>query len=129
MGDDAAQVNAEADQGLGDFWANPRDTHLGAEQAHRLRRMQQHIGDLCVNDGDTCDIDNHHPRPHLGDAGEQGSHHPLGAPGVDLADPAVKTFYQAAYPGDALQKLWWWPTQEAWFVKLRGEYADKFKAA
>ena len=53
----------------------------------------------------------------------------VGKGGIDLADPAVKTFYQAAYPGDALQKLWWWPTQEAWFVKLRGEYADKFKAA
>jgi len=41
----------------------------------------------------------------------------------------VKTFYATAYPGDALQKLWWWPVQEAWFIKLRGEYADKFKAA
>jgi spermidine/putrescine transport system substrate-binding protein len=41
----------------------------------------------------------------------------------------VKAFYASAYPGDALQKLWWWPTQEAWFIKLRGEYADKWKAA
>ena len=53
----------------------------------------------------------------------------VGKGGIDLADPAVKAFYTAAYPGDALQKLWWWPTQEAWFIKLRGEYADKWKAA
>jgi spermidine/putrescine transport system substrate-binding protein len=53
----------------------------------------------------------------------------VGKGGIDLADPNVKAFYNAAYPGDALQKLWWWPTQEAWFIKLRGEYADKWKAA
>jgi len=57
------------------------------------------------------------------------SANPVGKGGIDLADPAVKTFYAESYPADALQKLWWWPTQEAWFVKLRGEYADKFKAA
>ncbi|HVI86896.1 MAG TPA: extracellular solute-binding protein [Dongiaceae bacterium] len=53
----------------------------------------------------------------------------VGKGGVELADQGVKDFYKAAYPGDALQKLWWWPPQDAWFVKLRGEYADKFKAA
>jgi len=53
----------------------------------------------------------------------------VGKGGIDLADKDVKAFYEAAYPGDALQKLWWWPPQDAWFVKLRGEYADKWKAA
>jgi spermidine/putrescine transport system substrate-binding protein len=53
----------------------------------------------------------------------------VGKGGIDLADPDVKTFYANSYPGDALQKLWWWPPQDAWFVKLRGEYADKWKAA
>jgi spermidine/putrescine transport system substrate-binding protein len=48
---------------------------------------------------------------------------------IDLADAAVVKFYKAAYPGDALQKLYWWPSQAAWFLKLRGEYADKWKAA
>jgi spermidine/putrescine transport system substrate-binding protein len=48
---------------------------------------------------------------------------------IDLADAATKAFYSAAYPSDALSKLWWWPSQEAWFIKLRGEYADKWKAA
>ena len=30
---------------------------------------------------------------------------------------------------EALQKLWWWPAQEAWFIAKRGEYADKYKAS
>jgi spermidine/putrescine transport system substrate-binding protein len=53
----------------------------------------------------------------------------VGKGGIELADDSVKSFYKAAYPGDALQKLWWWPAQDAWFIKLRGEYADKWKAA
>jgi len=57
------------------------------------------------------------------------SANPVGKGGIDLTADDVKKFYNAAYPGDALQKLWWWPNQEAWFVKLRGEYADKWKAA
>jgi len=57
------------------------------------------------------------------------SANPVGKGGIDLNSQDVKTFYATAYPGDALQKLWWWPTQEAWFIKLRGEYSDKWKAA
>jgi spermidine/putrescine transport system substrate-binding protein len=57
------------------------------------------------------------------------SANPVGKGGIDLTAPDVKAFYASAYPGDALQKLWWWPVQEAWFIKLRGEYADKWKAA
>ncbi len=57
------------------------------------------------------------------------SANPVGKGGIELADPEVTKFYNESYPGDALSKLWWWPTQEAWFIKLRGEYADKFKAA
>jgi spermidine/putrescine transport system substrate-binding protein len=57
------------------------------------------------------------------------SANPVGKGGIDLNSEEVKAFYASAYPGDALQKLWWWPTQEAWFIKLRGEYADKWKAA
>ena len=48
---------------------------------------------------------------------------------VALEDPAVAAFYKAAYPGDALSKLWWWPTQTSSFLKLRAEYADKWQAA
>jgi len=54
---------------------------------------------------------------------------PVGKDGIAKMDPAVTAFYNAAYPGDALSKLWWWPAQAAWFIKLRSEYADKFQAA
>ncbi len=57
------------------------------------------------------------------------SANPVGKGGIDKMSPDVTTFYNAAYPGDALSKLWWWPPQDAWFVKLRSEYADKWKAA
>jgi spermidine/putrescine transport system substrate-binding protein len=57
------------------------------------------------------------------------SANPVGKGGIDLNSEEVKAFYASAYPGDALQKLWWWPTEEAWFIKLRGEYADKWKAS
>src|SRR4029079_8288985 len=57
------------------------------------------------------------------------SANPVAKGAIDLASAEVKDFYNAALPGDATQKLWWWPAQEAWFIKLRGEYADKFIAA
>ncbi len=57
------------------------------------------------------------------------SANPVSKTGIELMDKDVTAFYAKAYPGDALQKLWWWPGQEAWFLKLRGEYADKWKAA
>ena len=48
---------------------------------------------------------------------------------VDLADDFSKAFFTAAYPGDALSKLFWWPSTSGWFVTKRNEYADKFLAA
>lgn len=57
------------------------------------------------------------------------SSNPVGKGGIELMNPEVSAFYKSAYPGDALSKLWWWPPQAAWFLKLRGEYADKWKAA
>jgi spermidine/putrescine transport system substrate-binding protein len=57
------------------------------------------------------------------------SANPVGNGAVDLMNPDVKDFYTASFPGDSLTKLWWWPAQSAWFLKKRGEYADKWKAA
>lgn len=57
------------------------------------------------------------------------SANPVAKGAIELASPEVRDFYNSALPGDATQKLWWWPEQQAWFVKLRGEYADKFIAA
>jgi spermidine/putrescine transport system substrate-binding protein len=54
---------------------------------------------------------------------------PVGKGGIDLADPSVKNFYTASFPDDALSKIYWWPSTDAWFLKVRSEYADKWKAA
>lgn len=40
-----------------------------------------------------------------------------------------RAFFAAAYPGDALSKLWWWPIQENWYVTKRNEYQDRFLSA
>ena len=56
------------------------------------------------------------------------SANPVAKGAIDLASAEVKGS-TPALPGDATQKLWWWPEQQAWFIKLRGEYADKYKAA
>ncbi|MEZ5774052.1 MAG: extracellular solute-binding protein [Hyphomicrobiaceae bacterium] len=45
-----------------------------------------------------------------------------------LSDVAKKNF-QEAFPGDALQNLWPWPVEPAWYAEIRSQYADKFKAA
>ena len=57
------------------------------------------------------------------------SANPVGKGGIDLMDPGVSEFYKASFPGDAVSKMYWWPSQAAWFLSKRGEYADKYKAA
>ena len=47
---------------------------------------------------------------------------------ADAAPEAQKNFLKAAYPDDALSRMWWQPTQPSWFVSKRNEYADKFQA-
>ncbi|MDO5648125.1 extracellular solute-binding protein [Paracoccus sp. (in: a-proteobacteria)] len=46
-----------------------------------------------------------------------------------LISDEAKAFFAAAYPGDALDKLWWWPILETWFVEKRAEYQDRFLSA
>lgn len=47
---------------------------------------------------------------------------------VDLLDSSARDFFKAAYPGDALERMWWWPTQASWYLAIRNEYADRFQA-
>jgi spermidine/putrescine transport system substrate-binding protein len=52
------------------------------------------------------------------------------AAGADaLLSDEAKAFFAAAYPGDALDNLWWWPIQDAWYVALRNEAQDRFLSA
>jgi spermidine/putrescine transport system substrate-binding protein len=46
-----------------------------------------------------------------------------------LISQEARDFFAAAYPGDALEKLWWWPIQESWYITKRNEYQDRFLSA
>jgi spermidine/putrescine transport system substrate-binding protein len=48
---------------------------------------------------------------------------------ADYLDAATKKNFAEAYPGDALDNLWWYVSEPAWFVPARTEYRDKFQAA
>ena len=57
----------------------------------------------------------------LGQSGRQGRDR--------LASKEVQDFYNSALPDDAPRSCGGGRNRQAWFIKLRGEYADKFKAA
>lgn len=56
------------------------------------------------------------------------SANPVAKGAVDVMPKENADFYNAAFPGDALSKLWWWPSQNSAILKLRAGYADKFIA-
>jgi len=41
----------------------------------------------------------------------------------------AKENFKAAYPGDAIKNLWWYPVDPVWFVSARNEFRDKLLAA
>jgi spermidine/putrescine transport system substrate-binding protein len=47
----------------------------------------------------------------------------------DLLDEASKRAFAESYPGDALEKLWWYPAETLWFTAVRTQYRDRFQAA
>ena len=47
----------------------------------------------------------------------------------DLLDDKTKQGFAQAYPGDALENLWWYVSEPAWFVPARTVYRDRFQAA
>ncbi len=57
------------------------------------------------------------------------SGNPVAKGGSEKLGPEVAAFYAAAFNDEALGKLWWWPSQDAWFITKRGEYADQFRGA
>ena len=42
---------------------------------------------------------------------------------------ANKDAFAFAYPGDAIEKLWWWPMFTPWFSAVREEYVEKLTNA
>jgi spermidine/putrescine transport system substrate-binding protein len=45
-----------------------------------------------------------------------------------MSDAARKSFVEA-YPGDALQRLWFLPAEPTWYTEIRVQYAEKLRSA
>ncbi|RMD61344.1 MAG: extracellular solute-binding protein [Alphaproteobacteria bacterium] len=48
---------------------------------------------------------------------------------ADFLEPESREAFKSAYPGDAIDNLWWWLPSPAWWAALRAEYVDKWNAA
>lgn len=46
-----------------------------------------------------------------------------------LAGEAYAANFAAAYPGDAIPNLWWYPPEPTWFIAARNEFRDRFLSA
>jgi spermidine/putrescine transport system substrate-binding protein len=57
------------------------------------------------------------------------SYNPVAVGAENHLSPESKKAFTEAYPGDALDRLWWWPPSEPWYTAIRDEYRDKFVAA
>lgn len=65
-------------------------------------------------------------KPEVGGAFSNASGYNSAAVGADaFLSEAAKASFAMAYPGDAIEKLWWWPMMPAFYSKLRGEYVEK----
>jgi spermidine/putrescine transport system substrate-binding protein len=60
---------------------------------------------------------------------EGSGYNPVAKGSSDLLSDKAKANFAEAYPGTALEKLWWRPSETSWFADLRTQYAEKFKAA
>jgi spermidine/putrescine transport system substrate-binding protein len=68
--------------------------------------------------------------PDVAAMGSNGSgYNPVVKGAEDLLTPLQKTVYLEAYPDDALSKVWTAMPSAPWYLDLRAQYADKFKAA
>jgi spermidine/putrescine transport system substrate-binding protein len=46
-----------------------------------------------------------------------------------LAGEDYAANFAAAYPGDAIENLWWYPPEPTWFIAARNEFRDRFLSA
>ncbi|APZ52205.1 extracellular solute-binding protein [Salipiger abyssi] len=69
-------------------------------------------------------------KPEIAGRVASGSSYNSSVKGADAYVPeADKELFRAAYPEDALDKLWRYPASPSWFNTVRNEYAEKFKVA
>lgn len=43
--------------------------------------------------------------------------------------PDQQKAFEDAYPGDAIDKLWWWQPEDSWYVSISEEFAERFRVA
>jgi spermidine/putrescine transport system substrate-binding protein len=48
---------------------------------------------------------------------------------AELAGEEYAENFAAAYPEDAIERLWWYPPETAWFQAARNEFRDRFLSA
>ncbi|NJM92142.1 MAG: extracellular solute-binding protein, partial [Rhodospirillaceae bacterium] len=46
-----------------------------------------------------------------------------------LTSEVFKKNFNDAFPGDALDRVWPWPAEPAWYAEIRSQYVDQFTAA
>lgn len=62
-------------------------------------------------------------------AAENSGYNPSAVGADKLLSAKAGTIFKEAYPGKSIDKMWWRPVEPTWFAELRGQYAEKFKAA
>src|SRR5690242_19798133 len=86
LGRDAAEVDAQVDDGLGDLGTDPADDALRPHQAGRRHRLQEVLGHQRVDRRHPGDVDDRDRGARVHDALEQALHHHLGPVAVERAD-------------------------------------------
>src|SRR5277367_3234925 len=62
-------------------------------------------------------------------AAENSGYNPSGVGADKLLSDRARAIFNEAYPGKSIDNMWWRPVEPTWFGEMRGQYAEKFKAA
>ena len=62
-------------------------------------------------------------------AAENSGYNPSAIGADKLLSDKARAIFNEAYPGKSIDNMWWRPVEPTWFAELRGQYAEKFKAA
>jgi spermidine/putrescine transport system substrate-binding protein len=60
---------------------------------------------------------------------EGSGYNPTGVGADKLLSDKARSVFNEAYPAPSIDRMWWRPVEPSWFGDLRGQYAEKYKAA
>lgn len=60
---------------------------------------------------------------------DRTGYHPVVSEADRLLRAETRRRFAEAYPGDALDRLWWWPEEPIWYASARAEFRDRFVVA